>query len=68
MRQVFILLNWPKIWFYCSKKSFAGYSLKWIKHFAVKKFNRDIKGNKMPVELSNHQEILLRVAHWKKIR
>jgi CRISPR-associated endonuclease Csn1 len=36
------------------------------KTLCSQKFNRDIKGNKMPVELSNHQEILLRVAHWKE--
>ncbi|WP_177733090.1 type II CRISPR RNA-guided endonuclease Cas9 [Flavobacterium inviolabile] len=30
------------------------------------KFNRNIKGNKMPVELSNYLEILPRIAHWKK--
>lgn len=36
------------------------------KTLCSQKFNRDIKGNKMPFELSNHQEILLRVAHWKE--
>lgn len=36
------------------------------KTLCSKKFNRDIKGNKMPFELSNYQEILLRVAHWKE--
>lgn len=35
------------------------------KTLCSQKFNRDIKGNKMPIELSNHPEILLRVAHWK---
>lgn len=30
------------------------------------KFNRDIKGNKMPVELANHSDILARVDHWRK--
>lgn len=30
------------------------------------RFNREIKGNKMPIELSNHLEILLRIAHWKE--
>jgi CRISPR-associated endonuclease Csn1 len=36
------------------------------KTLCSQKFNRDIKGNKMPFELSNHQDILLRVAHWKE--
>ncbi|MFN3908068.1 MAG: type II CRISPR RNA-guided endonuclease Cas9 [Flavobacterium sp.] len=30
------------------------------------RFNRDIKGNKMPVELANHSDILARVDHWRK--
>lgn len=30
------------------------------------RFNREIKGNKMPIELSNHADILLRVDHWRK--
>ena len=30
------------------------------------RFNREIKGNKMPIELSNYQDILPRIAHWKK--
>lgn len=29
------------------------------------RFNRDIKKNKMPVELSNYDEILPRIEHWK---
>jgi len=28
-------------------------------------FNRDIKKNKIPFELKNHEEILARVEHWK---
>ncbi len=36
------------------------------KTLCCKKFNRAIKGNKMPFELSNHQEILIRVTHWKE--
>ena len=36
------------------------------KTLCSQKFNREIKGNKMPIELSNHPEILLRIAHWKK--
>jgi CRISPR-associated endonuclease Csn1 len=36
------------------------------KTLCSQKFNRDVKGNKMPFELSNYQEILLRVAHWKE--
>ncbi|TRX11340.1 type II CRISPR RNA-guided endonuclease Cas9 [Flavobacterium gawalongense] len=36
------------------------------KTLCSQKFNRNIKGNKMPFELSNHKEILLRVAHWKE--
>ncbi len=35
------------------------------KTLCSKVFNRDIKKQKMPIELSNHSEILLRVAHWK---
>ena len=31
------------------------------------RFNREIKGNKMPIELSNHLEILPRIAHWKEV-
>lgn len=30
------------------------------------RFNREIKGNKMPIELSNHLDILPRIAHWKE--
>ncbi len=30
------------------------------------RFNREIKRNKMPTELSNYSEILPRVEHWKK--
>lgn len=30
------------------------------------KFNRSIKKQKMPVELSNYNDILPRIAHWKK--
>ena len=30
------------------------------------KFNREIKGNKMPIELNNYFEILPRIAHWKE--
>lgn len=29
-------------------------------------FNREIKKNKMPIELSNHSDILPRIEHWKK--
>ncbi len=36
------------------------------KTLCSQKFNRDIKGNKMPIELNNHFEILPRVAHWKE--
>ncbi len=36
------------------------------KTLCSQKFNRDIKGNKMPIELSNHLEILPRIAHWKE--
>ncbi|MFA9187932.1 type II CRISPR RNA-guided endonuclease Cas9 [Flavobacterium sp. FBOR7N2.3] len=31
-----------------------------------KDFNRIIKGKKMPIELSNYNEILPRIQHWKK--
>ncbi|WP_376777405.1 type II CRISPR RNA-guided endonuclease Cas9 [Flavobacterium covae] len=31
-----------------------------------KDFNRSVKGKKMPVGLSNYNEILPRIAHWKK--
>ncbi|POS00948.1 CRISPR-associated endonuclease Csn1 [Flavobacterium croceum DSM 17960] len=30
------------------------------------RFNREIKGNKMPFELINHEDIKQRVSHWKK--
>ncbi len=30
------------------------------------KFNRSIKKNKIPTELSNHAEILVRIEHWEK--
>src|SRR5690606_20003623 len=30
------------------------------------RFNREIKGNKMPIELTNQLEILPRIAHWKE--
>lgn len=36
------------------------------KTLCTPKFNRDIKGNKMPVELANHSDILARVDHWRK--
>lgn len=36
------------------------------KTLCSKLFNRDIKGNKMPIELSNHSEILQKIAHWKE--
>ena len=36
------------------------------KTLCSKDFNRIIKGNKMPFELSNHLEILQRIAHWKE--
>ena len=29
-------------------------------------FNREVKKQKMPIELSNHLEILPRIAHWKE--
>jgi CRISPR-associated endonuclease Csn1 len=35
------------------------------KTLCSKVFNRDKKGNKMPIELNNHLEILPRIAHWK---
>ncbi|WP_026452461.1 type II CRISPR RNA-guided endonuclease Cas9 [Aequorivita capsosiphonis] len=36
------------------------------KTLCSREFNRDIKKNKMPIELSNHLEILPRIAHWKE--
>jgi CRISPR-associated endonuclease Csn1 len=36
------------------------------KTLCSQKFNRDIKGNKMPFELNNYLEILPRIAHWKE--
>jgi len=36
------------------------------KTLCSQKFNRDIKGNQMPVELNNYLEILPRIAHWKE--
>nr|WP_315217469.1 type II CRISPR RNA-guided endonuclease Cas9 [uncultured Flavobacterium sp.] len=35
------------------------------KTLCSQKFNREIKGNKMPIELNNYLEILPRIAHWK---
>jgi len=36
------------------------------KTLCSQKYNREIKGNKMPFELSNYLEILPRIAHWKE--
>ena len=36
------------------------------KTLCSQKFNRDIKKQKMPTELTNHEEIKSRVAHWKE--
>ncbi len=36
------------------------------KTLCSQKFNREIKGNKMPFELNNYLEILPRIAHWKE--
>ncbi|MDI9310443.1 MAG: HNH endonuclease domain-containing protein [Limnohabitans sp.] len=36
------------------------------KTLCSQRFNRDIKKQKMPIELSNYNEILPRIAHWKK--
>lgn len=36
------------------------------KTLCSQRFNRAVKKNQMPVELSNHEEILLRVDHWRK--
>jgi CRISPR-associated endonuclease Csn1 len=36
------------------------------KTLCSQRFNRAVKKNQMPVELSNHDEILLRVDHWRK--
>ena len=36
------------------------------KTLCSQKFNREIKGNKMPIELNNYFEILPRIAHWKE--
>lgn len=36
------------------------------KTLCSQRFNRDIKGNKMPIELNNHLEIIPRIAHWKE--
>lgn len=36
------------------------------KTLCSQRFNRAVKKNQMPVELSNHSEILLRVDHWRK--
>ena len=36
------------------------------KTLCSQRFNREVKRNKMPVELSNHSEILPRIAHWKE--
>ena len=36
------------------------------KTLCSQRFNREVKRNKMPVELSKHLEILPRIAHWKE--
>lgn len=36
------------------------------KTLCSQRFNREVKRNKMPFELSNHLEILPRIAHWKE--
>ncbi len=36
------------------------------KTLCSQRFNRDVKKQKMPIELSNHLEILPRIAHWKE--
>lgn len=36
------------------------------KTLCSQRFNRSVKKNQMPVELSNHDEILLRVDRWRK--
>jgi CRISPR-associated endonuclease Csn1 len=36
------------------------------KTLCSQRFNRDVKKNKMPIELSNHEDILLRIEHWRK--
>nr|WP_315176621.1 type II CRISPR RNA-guided endonuclease Cas9 [uncultured Flavobacterium sp.] len=35
------------------------------KTLCSQRFNREIKKNKMPIELANHEEILKRVDHWR---
>lgn len=36
------------------------------KTLCSQRFNREVKRNKIPFELSNHLEILPRIAHWKE--
>ncbi|WP_258932502.1 type II CRISPR RNA-guided endonuclease Cas9 [Flavobacterium oreochromis] len=36
------------------------------KTLCSQRFNREIKKQKMPIELANYNEILPRIAHWKK--
>ncbi len=36
------------------------------KTLCSQRYNREVKRNKMPVELSNHSEILPRITHWKE--
>ena len=36
------------------------------KTLCSQRYNREVKKTKMPVELANHEEILLRVDHWRK--
>lgn len=36
------------------------------KTLCTPRFNREIKKQKMPIELSNYEEILPRIEHWKK--
>ncbi|CAM2952976.1 CRISPR-associated endonuclease Csn1 [Flavobacterium succinicans] len=35
------------------------------KTLCSQRFNREIKKNKMPIELANHEEIIKRVDHWR---
>ncbi len=47
-------------------RSFSQDNSQMNKTLCSAKFNRDIKGQKMPFELTNHADILLRIDHWRK--
>lgn len=45
-------------------RSVGGDDSQMNKTLCEKRFNRDVKGNKLPSQLVNHAEVLVRIAHW----